>query len=102
MPCQQGCSGLAFCTNFNHRPTQLFRSCTARADAAAREDLHLWQESQRLSLSGLAATVPLRSVMECQPELWRAVACALHLQPCHVSSLTNAICWQDCVNLLSR
>lgn len=102
VPCQQGCSGLAFCTNFNHRPTQLFRSCTARADAAAREDLQLWQKSQRLSLPGLAATVPLRNVKECQPELWRAVACALHLRPCHVSSLTNAICWHDCVKLLSR
>lgn len=102
VPCQQGCSGLAFCTNFNHRPTQLFRSCTARADAAARKDLQLWQENQRLSLPGLAATVPLRSVTECQPELWRAVACTLHLRPCHVSSLTNAICWHDCVKLLSR
>ncbi|XP_068200840.1 LOW QUALITY PROTEIN: reversion-inducing cysteine-rich protein with Kazal motifs [Palaemon carinicauda] len=101
-PCQQGCSGLSFCTNFNHRPNELFRSCNARADAAAEEDLNLWQESRTLTLPGLAASVPLRSVSECQLELWKAVACSLHLRPCHATSLTNAICWHDCVKLLSR
>ncbi|XP_066975585.1 reversion-inducing cysteine-rich protein with Kazal motifs isoform X2 [Macrobrachium rosenbergii] len=101
-PCQQGCSGLSFCTNFNHRPNDLFRSCNARADAAAEEDLKLWQESRTLTLPGLAASVPLRSVTECQLELWKAVACSLHLRPCHPTSLTNAICWHDCVKLLSR
>nr|XP_045581465.1 reversion-inducing cysteine-rich protein with Kazal motifs-like [Procambarus clarkii] len=101
-PCQQGCSGLSFCSNFNHRPNHLFRSCNSRADAAAQEDLQLWEESLTLSLPGLAASVPLKSVKECQGELWRAVACSLHLRPCHPTSLTNTICWNDCVRLLSR
>ncbi|XP_071543014.1 reversion-inducing cysteine-rich protein with Kazal motifs isoform X2 [Panulirus ornatus] len=101
-PCQQGCSGLTFCSNFNHRPNHLFRSCNTRADNAAQEDLKLWQESLTLSLPGLAATIPLRSVSKCQAELWRAVACSLHLRPCHATSLTNTICWHDCVTLLTR
>ena len=41
--CQLGCSGLTYCSSFNHRPTELFRSCTKRADDAAKSVLRLWQ-----------------------------------------------------------
>ncbi|XP_042860190.1 reversion-inducing cysteine-rich protein with Kazal motifs-like isoform X3 [Penaeus japonicus] len=101
-PCQQGCSGMAFCAHFNQRPNALFRSCTPRADDAARKDFTLWQDSLTLTLPGLTAAVPLRGVSECQPEMWRAVACSLHLRPCHARARAHAICWEDCVELLSR
>ncbi|KAH3715053.1 hypothetical protein DPMN_057757, partial [Dreissena polymorpha] len=42
-PCQLGCSGLQYCTNLNHRPTEHFRSCNLDADNAARRDILLWQ-----------------------------------------------------------
>ena len=43
-PCQLGCSGLSYCTNFNNRPTEHFRSCTIEADQAASNDILLWQK----------------------------------------------------------
>lgn len=43
-PCELGCDGLSFCTNFNNRPTELFRSCNANADRAAQADVDLWRE----------------------------------------------------------
>ncbi|ROT80653.1 mRECK [Penaeus vannamei] len=61
-PCQQGCAGMAFCATFNNRPNALFRSCTPRADDAARKDFQLWQDSLTLTLPGLTAAVPLRGV----------------------------------------
>lgn len=43
-PCELGCDGLSFCTNFNNRPTELFRSCTVQADHAAQADVAMWIE----------------------------------------------------------
>lgn len=43
-PCELGCDGLSFCTNFNNRPTELFRSCTVQADHAAQADVAMWKE----------------------------------------------------------
>jgi len=51
--CQLGCSGLEFCSNFNHRPTELFRSCTKRADDSARSLLRLWE----------SGTIPLPALL---------------------------------------
>lgn len=42
-PCKLGCSGLSFCTNFNNRPTELFRSCTVEADHAAQMGFNSWK-----------------------------------------------------------
>ena len=41
-PCQPGCTDLAFCTNFNHRPMTLFRNCNPEADSelATASTLH--------------------------------------------------------------
>lgn len=38
-----GCSGLDYCTNFNHRPTEMFRSCNKQADNSARSAVRLWE-----------------------------------------------------------
>ena len=42
-PCKLGCHGLDYCSNFNDRPTEMFRSCNAEADTGARRDVMLWQ-----------------------------------------------------------
>lgn len=49
-PCELGCDGLSFCTNFNNKPTELFRSCNTQADEAARNDVALWQTQNNISL----------------------------------------------------
>lgn len=42
-PCELGCDGLSYCTNFNNRPTELFRACNTHADVAAHYDVAYWQ-----------------------------------------------------------
>lgn len=59
-PCELGCDGLSFCTNFNNRPTELFRSCNIQADEAARNDVLQWQKQKELALSGL--TLPIKNI----------------------------------------
>lgn len=49
-PCELTCEGLSFCTNFNNRPTELFRSCNIQADNAAQEDVALWKQNVSLFL----------------------------------------------------
>jgi len=35
-PCQVGCSGLLFCSNFNYRSNEMYRMCNKEADQVAR------------------------------------------------------------------
>ncbi|CAG2066756.1 unnamed protein product, partial [Timema podura] len=95
-----GCDGLSYCTNFNNRPTELFRSCTRQADDAARFDTALWQQEGYLGLPGL--NLPVRNISKCSPNVWKAVACALQIKPCHRHSHANRICREDCLDLLSE
>jgi len=99
-PCELGCDGLSFCSNFNNRPTELFRSCNAQADVAARLDVALWQENGFLSLPGIE--LPIRNVSKCSPEIWRAIACTLQIKPCTRNTHTNQICREDCYDILSK
>nr|CAD7570965.1 unnamed protein product [Timema californicum] len=99
-PCELGCDGLSYCTNFNNRPTELFRSCTRQADDAARFDTALWQQEGYLGLPGL--NLPVRNISKCSPNVWKAVACALQIKPCHRHSHANRICREDCLDLLSE
>lgn len=89
-PCELGCDGLSYCTNFNNRPTDLFRSCTLQADDAARYDVALWQQQGYLGLPGLQ--LPVRNISRCSPNMWKAVACALQIKPCHRHTHANRIC----------
>lgn len=98
-PCELGCDGLSFCTNFNNRPTELFRSCTPQADEAARNDVTLWQNQNDLSLPGL--NLPLRNISDCSPNTWKAVACTLQIKPCSRHSHANQICRDVCLDILS-
>ncbi|XP_044759007.1 reversion-inducing cysteine-rich protein with Kazal motifs [Coccinella septempunctata] len=99
-PCELGCDGLSFCTNFNNRPTQLFRSCTTQADDAARNDVRYWQTGNRFSLFGLS--LPLKNSTNCTPNLWQTVACTLEIKPCSRHTHSTQICRQDCLDILSQ
>ncbi|XP_030385875.1 reversion-inducing cysteine-rich protein with Kazal motifs [Scaptodrosophila lebanonensis] len=99
-PCELGCDGLSFCTNFNNRPTELFRSCTPAHDAAAREDLLLLQ--QRGYVRVLGQELHIKNTTRCAPEKWQALVCALQLQPCTRVGLYNGICREDCNELLDE
>ncbi|XP_054733430.1 reversion-inducing cysteine-rich protein with Kazal motifs [Anastrepha obliqua] len=99
-PCELGCDGLSFCTNFNNRPTELFRSCNAVADVAARSDLKMWQQNGSVSLDGFE--LPIKNMTRCAPEQWKAIACALQIKPCTRSRHYNHICREDCYEILSE
>lgn len=96
-PCELGCDGLSFCSNFNNRPTELFRSCNAHADYAARADIEIWKTNRSLSLPGL--TLPIKDLAKCSPELWRAVSCVLQVKPCTRVKHATHICREDCYEL---
>ncbi|GAB0089452.1 AGAP012576-PA [Sergentomyia squamirostris] len=99
-PCELGCDGLSFCSNFNGRPTELFRSCTSQADSAAKSDVSLWKEKGYITLPGF--NLPIRNISRCSPEAWRAVACTLQIKPCTATTHANQICREDCYDLLTQ
>lgn len=99
-PCELGCDGLSFCTNFNNRPTELFRSCNTLADDAARNDVAVWQYQNKLTLPGLI--LPLTNISQCSPNVWKTVACTLQIKPCSRLSHANQICRDVCLDILSK
>ncbi|XP_014680010.1 PREDICTED: reversion-inducing cysteine-rich protein with Kazal motifs-like, partial [Priapulus caudatus] len=90
-PCELGCSGLSYCTNFNDRPTELYRSCNRRADAAARNDIMLWRNGT-INHRMLLMNIPVLDIGRCEPQLWKAIACMLQVKPCNTRTYTNPIC----------
>ncbi|XP_073837300.1 reversion-inducing-cysteine-rich protein with kazal motifs [Musca autumnalis] len=99
-PCELGCDGLSFCTNFNNRPTELFRSCTVEADMAAKSDLMMWQQRGFVSLPGV--NLPIKNMTRCSPEKWKAIACILQTKPCSRQGHYNHICRENCYEILSE
>ncbi|KAJ3624085.1 hypothetical protein MTP99_017736 [Tenebrio molitor] len=99
-PCELGCDGLSFCTNFNNRPTELFRACNSQADEAARNDVAVWQFQNKLTLPGLI--LPLKNISQCSPNVWKTVACTLQIKPCSRHSHANQICRDVCLDVLSQ
>lgn len=99
-PCELGCDGLNYCTNFNNRPTELFRSCTPQADEAARYDFALWQQQGILQLPGIQ--LPVKNISQCSPHAWKAIACTLQTKPCHSATHASRICKEDCFEILSE
>ena len=93
-PCELGCGGLNYCTNLNQRPTQLFRSCNAQSDEAARFDVALWQTQGFIQLPGLS--LPVRNISQCRSDSWKAVACVLQTRPCDPQVHTSHICMEVC------
>uniref|UniRef100_A0AAR5QAX4 Kazal-like domain-containing protein n=2 Tax=Dendroctonus ponderosae TaxID=77166 RepID=A0AAR5QAX4_DENPD len=99
-PCELGCDGLSFCTNFNNRPTELFRSCTPQADEAARSAVTLWQNEKNITLSEVL-TLPLKPDKKCA-NIWKAVACTLQIKPCSRQSHATQICNDVCLEIISQ
>ncbi|XP_074644432.1 reversion-inducing cysteine-rich protein with Kazal motifs-like [Tubulanus polymorphus] len=98
-PCKMGCDGLNYCNNFNHRPTELFRSCNAQADKEARNTAAMWQMG---SIALPQIHVPALDVKKCKPELWKSITCALQVKPCHGSTQTNKLCKSSCMEVLQQ
>lgn len=99
-PCELGCSGLSFCTNFNNRPTELFRNCNTKADIAAQKDFNYWQATGIIRLPDFE--MPIKNISQCSPEIWKAIACTLQIKPCTRGNLSNLICREDCYDILSK
>ncbi|XP_049948355.1 reversion-inducing cysteine-rich protein with Kazal motifs [Schistocerca serialis cubense] len=99
-PCELGCEGLSFCSNFNNRPTELFRSCSQTADEAARYDMAVWLQDGVLGLPGFS--LPLLNISQCSAHAWKTVACMLQIKPCHQETHINRICKEDCYALLRQ
>uniref|UniRef100_A0A4W3JZY4 Reversion-inducing cysteine-rich protein with Kazal motifs n=1 Tax=Callorhinchus milii TaxID=7868 RepID=A0A4W3JZY4_CALMI len=96
-PCQLGCQSLKYCTNFNNRPTELFRSCNAQSDQGAKNDMKLWEKG---TIKMPFMNIPVQNIKTCQPEMWKAVACSLQIKPCHSKSGGSVICKSDCLDIL--
>ncbi|KAH8405276.1 hypothetical protein KR222_001076, partial [Zaprionus bogoriensis] len=99
-PCELGCEGLSFCSNFNDRPTQLFRSCSPAHDREAREDLLMLQQSGFVRVFG--QELYIKNTTRCAPDKWQALVCALHIRPCTRVGHYNGICAADCTELLDE
>ncbi|XP_015375740.1 PREDICTED: reversion-inducing cysteine-rich protein with Kazal motifs-like [Diuraphis noxia] len=98
-PCDLGCDGLNYCTAFNNRPTELFRSCSPQTDDAAHYDVTLWRQRGTITLFNYE--LPLKNITKCLPDSWKAVACILQIRPCTRQPHVNKICRDDCLELLS-
>lgn len=98
-PCKLGCDGLQFCTNFNNRPVELFRSCNAKADNAAKYELRHWQKGVIILPQ---MRIPVKDIKKCKYDMWKAIACALQVKPCHGRPTPLSICREDCIYILSK
>lgn len=99
-PAEVGCDGLSFCSNFNNRPTELFRNCNPRADNAAMNVFSMWKERNVLNLTGV--DFPIHNISYCLPDTWHAIACILQIKPTTTSQHFDQICWEDCFDILSK
>lgn len=98
-PCQLGCKDLGYCTNFNNRPTELFRSCNVQSDQGAMNDFKLWSNG---TIKMPFMNIPVLDIRKCLPDMWKAVACVLQIKPCHSKSRGSVICKSDCVEILTQ
>ncbi|CAD6232572.1 GSCOCG00006956001-RA-CDS [Cotesia congregata] len=97
-PCEIGCTGLSYCTKFNNRPVNLFRSCSKSADDAARWEADHWARGG--VIRGLG--VPVRADPSCPLESLRAAACVLQLRPCENRIHETQLCREDCLELMAN
>ncbi|XP_065563618.1 reversion-inducing cysteine-rich protein with Kazal motifs-like isoform X2 [Artemia franciscana] len=100
-PCQLGCDGLNFCSLFNGRSADVFRSCRTTSDNAAQIDYASWV-SGKSGIKFLDHRLPV-NVTKCHPELWQAFSCYHHIKPCgqnHDQLNMPRICWRECYDLL--
>ncbi|XP_032241175.2 reversion-inducing cysteine-rich protein with Kazal motifs isoform X2 [Nematostella vectensis] len=98
-PCQLGCSGLNFCTNFNNRHTELFRSCDAKSDSHAKYHMQDWEKGI-INMPGMP--IPVQDIKTCLPDTWKTIACVLQIKPCSIKSHRSTICRADCIRILNQ
>ncbi|XP_063729974.1 reversion-inducing cysteine-rich protein with Kazal motifs isoform X2 [Eleginops maclovinus] len=98
-PCQLGCKDLSYCSNFNNRPTELFRSCNVQSDQGAMNDMKLWSNG---TIKMPFMNIPVLDIRKCLPDLWKAVACSLQIKPCLSKARGSLICKSDCVDILTQ
>nr|XP_049702919.1 reversion-inducing cysteine-rich protein with Kazal motifs isoform X1 [Helicoverpa armigera] len=98
-PCSLGCGGLTYCSQLNSRPTTLFRSCTAQADLEAHLAVAEQKGSGVLIISGME--LPLKNSSQCPIDIWKSVACALHVKPCTAKGHSSLLCAEECARLVS-
>ncbi|XP_075980156.1 reversion-inducing-cysteine-rich protein with kazal motifs isoform X1 [Anticarsia gemmatalis] len=98
-PCSLGCAGLTYCSQLNNRPTSLFRSCTAQADLEAHLAVAEQKGSGVLLISGME--LPLKNSTQCPIDIWKSVACALHVKPCTAKGHSSLLCADECARLVS-
>ncbi|KAJ2945745.1 hypothetical protein O0L34_g588 [Tuta absoluta] len=98
-PCSLGCAGLTYCSQLNNRPTSLFRSCSAQADLDAHLAVAEQKGSGFVTVSGLK--LPLKNSTQCTSDVWKSVACALHVKPCTAMGHSSLLCTEDCMRLVS-
>ncbi|KAK5877618.1 hypothetical protein CesoFtcFv8_025106 [Champsocephalus esox] len=98
-PCQLGCKHLSYCSNFNNRPTELFRSCNVQSDQGAMNDMKLWSNG---TIKMPFMNIPVLDIRKCLPDMWKAVACSLQIKPCLSKARGSLICKADCVEILTR
>lgn len=99
-PCTLGCPTLQFCSNFNHRPTEMFRSCNKQAEEAAKLTLQNW--SKGVINLPFMEHIPVKDINTCHPDWWKAIACAIQIKPCNPHHQITRICYKDCVRILSH
>lgn len=99
-PCRLGCSGLSYCTNFNNRHTELFRSCNIDADYEAKSQMEEWTKGSVYLPNSVK--IPIKDIKKCLPDRWKAIACVLQIKPCSIKSLRSTICRKDCLQILKE
>ncbi|XP_061379203.1 reversion-inducing cysteine-rich protein with Kazal motifs [Danaus plexippus] len=98
-PCSLGCAGLTYCSQLNNRPTSLFRSCSAQADLDAHLAVAEQKASGDVTVAGLR--LPLKNSSQCTTDIWKSVACALHVKPCTLKGHSSLLCAEECRRLVS-
>ncbi|XP_054165840.1 reversion-inducing cysteine-rich protein with Kazal motifs-like [Oppia nitens] len=97
--CQPGCQALEFCQTFNNRPEQLYRKCSAEADSEAKDDYETWM---RGAVKYNIINISVKNVAICQTDIWKLIACTIHIKPCLDDSHYNNICRSSCVDIISE
>ncbi|XP_014371379.2 reversion-inducing cysteine-rich protein with Kazal motifs isoform X2 [Papilio machaon] len=98
-PCSLGCAGLTYCSQLNNRPTTLFRACSAQADLNAHVAVAERKDKGSVLISGL--NLPLKNSSQCPTDLWKSVACTLHVKPCSNQGHSSLLCVEDCIRVVS-
>jgi reversion-inducing cysteine-rich kazal motif protein len=97
-PVELGCEGLTFCSNFNDRPRELFRSCSRFSDEAAKGEYAQWMKKSLLKLFG--QDILINHAESCLA-LLHTFACTLHLKPTTRALHYSQICQEDCIDIIS-